>query len=166
MFWRILLYILHHTLPVTFISVDDSTLFSALDLCPWEPSGGFWWYCLFWSRFALHICYMFFSNFHSALWNIARQCKDFVVGCLYCCSYSSYRFFGLVSSFWSSSCWVPKQGTCILLRLCKCSSSCCNSSGLEHMVLALWWRVPITLFSLLYSLLKCKWILLILCGNI
>ena len=27
---------------------------------------------------------------------------------------------------------------------CKCFSSCCNSSGLEQMVLALWWRVPTT----------------------
>ena len=27
---------------------------------------------------------------------------------------------------------------------CKCCSSCCNSLGLEHMVLVLWCRVPIT----------------------
>ena len=117
MFWRILLYILHHTPPCHIYMCRWLHSFSALDLCPWEPSGGFWWNCLLWSRLALHICYMFFSNFHSALCNKAPLCKDFVVGCLYCCSYSSYGFFGLVPSFWSSPSWVLKQGTCIPLRL-------------------------------------------------
>ena len=59
------------------------------------------------------------------------------------------------------SLWFLWAGVCILIftlftahtrylhlvkTLCKWSSSCCSSSGLEYMVLALWWRVPITLY--------------------
>ena len=110
-------YIFFITLhPVTFISVDDSTFFSigSLSLGAIRRLLKVWF---LWSRLALHICCMFFSNFHSALCNMAPLFKDFGFGCLCCCSYSSYGFFGLMFSFWSSPCWVPKQGTCILLRL-------------------------------------------------
>ena len=78
---------------------------------------------------------------------MAPLCKDYVVGGLYCSSCSSFCSFGLVFSSWSPPCWVSKQGICILSKLfVNVVHLCCNSLGLEHMVLALWCRVPITLY--------------------
>ena len=46
MFWRIPLYILHHTSPYH-IYICRWLHFSSIgDLCPLEPPGGFWWYYL------------------------------------------------------------------------------------------------------------------------
>ena len=85
--------------PVTFISVDDSTLFQHrlfVLRSHQEASDGIASF-----EVDLHSIFigMFFSNFHSALCNMAPLCKDFVVGCLYCYSYSFYGSFGLVFSF-------------------------------------------------------------------
>ena len=71
MFWRIPLYIPHHTPPCHICTYRWLHSFSWEDLCPWEPSGGFWWYYLFWSILALHIFGMFSWAFHSALCNMA-----------------------------------------------------------------------------------------------
>ena len=74
MFWRIPLYIPHHTPPCHICTYRWLHSFSWEDLCPWEPSGGFWWYYLLWSILALHIFGMFsWDFFMQYIWQMVNM---------------------------------------------------------------------------------------------
>ena len=52
----------------------------------------------------------------------------------------SFLFWDVIFALFKAHSGYPH----LVSAWCKCFSSCCNSSGLEQMVLALWWRVPTT----------------------
>ena len=130
--------------PVTFVPIDDSTLIHKRIFVLGSHQEAFDGITSF--EVYLHSIFLAssFRGFHSALYSMAPLCKDFVSGCQSC-----------------SSCWFLWAGVFILIftllraqagylhlvrTFFKWCSSCCNNSGLEHMVLAPWCRVPITLY--------------------
>ena len=88
-----------------------------------------------------------------------------------CTSSDCYCFlglFGLLIFFvyfcWGSGssvllCLWPMWGTCIFNALNRCCSSSCNKVGFGHMVVALWYKVPATLYldGILWWLSHCRY---------
>ena len=124
-------------------------LFYLLGLCPLGTWGGLWWSGHLWDVHQSHIAC---KCSYSSQWvpvGMGPQCKAWdhwlcwtQVDC--CCLFS---FFWWVDRLFNFTLLMAQSGYLHFFRdWCRCFSSFCNSPGVEQTVLALWNRVPTTLY--------------------